>query len=401
MRALFCHDHFYKRTQNGQDIVSEGQFHAALWQRYLGHFDALTVLGRDGGCVVRQDDMNTASDAAVTFVLFPDLNNVQGLLSGRHAMKRRIRMLVQDHDCIILRGISEIGLLAYAEAKRQNKVIVLEMIACSWDSLWYYGSLSARLYAPYRYYMARKMAKNADAILYVSRDFLPRRYPSNAPIRAVISNVETQSIQADILSHRQARISAYHGDTVYKIGLIGAVSNALKGVNTAIEACARIKQSGFDRFELHILGPGDPRDYDALVQKYGLENHVFFDGIRQSGGPVHEWLADMDIYIQPSLQEGLPRAVIEAMSLALPVIGSNAGGIPELLDTDYMVGKKQSGALADKILRLVHNHADMAAQAERNFNKAKAYGADVLTPQREAFWHKVTEKVRVLRCQPK
>lgn len=401
MRALFCHDHFYKRGDNGQTVLSEGQFHAALWRRYLKHFNSLTVLGRDGGMIMPHRDINNSDAPNVKFELFPDTNHLKGLLSGRHDIKKQIRKQVQAHDCVILRGISEIGILAYFEAKRQNKVIALENIACSWDSLWYHGTLQARLYAPYRFYMARKITKNADAVIYVADNFLPKRYPSTAEIQAVASNVQINGNSENILADRLNKIANYNVDTVYKIGLIGALSNALKGIETAVLACAELKKSGFDRFELHILGPGDAAIYHTLIRKNHLGNHVFFDGIRQSGAPVMAWLREMDIYIQPSLQEGLPRAVIEAMSEALPVIGSNAGGIPELLCADYIIGKKKPRQLAEKITDLIHSPALMIAQSKYNFEQAKKYDAAVLEPKRDDFWQNVLNKTMALRCRPK
>ena len=264
--------------------------------------------------------------------------------------------------------------------------------------MWYYGTFKARLYAPYRFYAARHIAANVDAIMYVTHNFLPRRYPSSATIKSVISNVEIADMGADILQSRLDKIAVYGDAHIYKIGLIGSVSNALKGIDTAIRVCADMKKSGFDRFELHILGTGDAAVYQGLVTRFGLERHVFFDGIRPSGEPVYQWLHDMDMYIQPSLQEGLPRAVIEAMSLALPVIGSNAGGMAELLDADYMIRKKDNRDLMHKIMSFIHNPDEMAAQSRVNFNRSKAYSAAVLEPKRDDFWGRVAS--RVLRCRP-
>lgn len=389
MRALFCHDHFYKRTSAG-DIVSEGQFRHTLWRRYLAHFDALTVIGRDGGFAAKNDDINVASTDNVDFTLFPNMNNLTGLLSGRRGIKHQIRDLVRDHDCVILRGISELGSMACREAKRQGKIVVLEMVACPWDSLWYYGGVKAKLYAPWRYLAGRKTAQNADAVIYVTNTFLQKRYPANTKIQAVASNVDIAPVRASILEQRDYKIRAYTTETQYRIGLIGALSNALKGIDIAITACHRLKAKGIDNFTLHILGPGDAEPYCRLVQYHNLENHVFFDGIRQSGAPVMEWLSAMDIYIQPSLQEGLPRAVIEAMSLGLPVIGSDAGGMSELLQNDAVIRKKDPVALANKIAALMQDKDKVQAQSRRNAACAAAYTANILDPKRDAFWREVS-----------
>lgn len=81
----------------------------------------------------------------------------------------------------------------------------------------------------------------------------------------------------------------------------------------------------------------------------------------------------MDIYIQPSDTEGLPRALLEAMSRGLPCLGTDVGGIPELLDKEFLFSKRRSRI--DEITCIIKNFSPevMKEQAERNFNKATEY----------------------------
>ena len=65
------------------------------------------------------------------------------------------------------------------------------------------------------------------------------------------------------------------------------------------------------------------------------------DNIKQLGyisdkSEMSQWLKQVDVYVQPSFTEGFPFSVIEAMSFAIPCIGSNVGGIPELVNEDYL-----------------------------------------------------------------
>lgn len=390
MKALFCHDHFYERTDTGT-VLSKGQFHNSLWQRYLNHFDGLTVLGRDGGLRSGENGhMNVAGCDNVAFRLFPNTNSLQGILSGREDMKLAIRDLVGVHDCVILRGISEIGTMAYKEARRQKKTVAVEMIACPWDEMRYYGSAAARFYAPYRYWAGRRIALNADAALYVSRDFLQRRYPSKAAIQTAVSNVRLDPIDKQVIADRIARIKAYDKGMIYRIGMIGALGNRLKGIAVALQALALLKKQGFTAFSFHVLGPGDPSVYRRQIIQDGLENHVFFDGIRPSGDPVLHWLRNLDLYIQPSFQEGVPRALIEAMAQGLPAIGARAGGIPELLDPSCLIQKGNAGQLADKIRTVIGNQPALQSMALAHAKKAADYTANKLDPIRDAFWSRVS-----------
>ncbi|WP_191907340.1 glycosyltransferase family 4 protein [Vibrio diabolicus] len=76
------------------------------------------------------------------------------------------------------------------------------------------------------------------------------------------------------------------------------------------------------------MGKGDPSRFDGLAKKHGVD--VSFDGFISEKNKILDWLDDIDIYIQPSFQEGLPRATIEAMSRGCIVASSNAGGLNEL-----------------------------------------------------------------------
>lgn len=92
----------------------------------------------------------------------------------------------------------------------------------------------------------------------------------------------------------------------------------------------------------------------------------------------------MDIYVHPSLQEGLPRSVVEAMSLGLPCIGAMTAAIPELLDYQFVVRRKSVADIVDKILLL--DKAMMKKQAERNFLEAKNYSSKFLDERRNRFY---------------
>lgn len=375
MKALFCHDHYYYR--DGKAILSRGQYHASVWGRYLNHFDGLTVIGRDGGKAnVDEDGINQSSRDKVSFDLFPNMSSLKAKIYGDNETQSRIEKLVSDHDVIILRGTSELGALTFREAKHQGKLIAMEVVSCAFDELWFYGSLKAKLYAPYRLLKQRQLVRQADAVIYVSQDFLQTRYPTRAPLIARASNVqipEQAFLQKEIVKKN-----------IYKIGLIGTLKNNLKGVHIAIKAMEKI-----DNATLHILGPGDPALFQKMIDDMGLSDRVFLDGIRQSGEGVWEWLREMDIYIQPSFQEGVPRAMIEAMAQGLPCIGSNAGGIPELIDDRWIVPRGHVNALADKIQMMLSDAEIMMSQGQHNFAKSQNYADEKLSSIRHDFWGNV------------
>ncbi len=96
-------------------------------------------------------------------------------------------------------------------------------------------------------------------------------------------------------------------------------------------------------------------------------------------------LDQADLFVLPSRQEGLPRALLEAMARALPAIGSTAGGIPELLPPEDLVAPADIGALAAKIAEVLTDPARLQAMSARNLAKARGYRDQLTSRHRERY----------------
>jgi glycosyltransferase involved in cell wall biosynthesis len=102
-----------------------------------------------------------------------------------------------------------------------------------------------------------------------------------------------------------------------------------KGLHVLVEALSRVS----DPCELLLAGGdwaahGYPQRIKAMVESLRLGDRVIFENHRQDVGAV---LSSADIFVLPSLSEARPRSIIEAMLLGVPVVASNAGGIPSMI----------------------------------------------------------------------
>ena len=68
---------------------------------------------------------------------------------------------------------------------------------------------------------------------------------------------------------------------------------------------------------------------DNVIKKYNIEKYISFIG---NSNKVTEYLLQSDIFILPSLDEGFPIAILEAMRASLPIVSTKVGGIPEMLE---------------------------------------------------------------------
>ena len=174
-------------------------------------------------------------------------------------------------------------------------------------------------------------------------------------------------------------------------GTIGTLHGNTKGIQDALRALASVKDT-LGPFEYRILGQGDSTRLHKLVRRLGLTENVSFDGTRTPGSAIFDWLDGIDVYLQPSLQEGLPRALIEAMSRGCPAIGSSAGGIPELLDSTVIHRPQDTVHLAKLVLK-ARNLDWQAENAKRNWQTAGKFHHDHLHRIRSEFWNAFADYV--------
>ena len=135
--------------------------------------------------------------------------------------------------------------------------------------------------------------------------------------------------------------------------------------------------------EYFLVGDGETTYLQNLAKRYNVLDQIKFVG-SLSHNNIFDFLDAMDIYIQPSLHEGLPRALVEAMSRGLTCIGTNVAGIPELLDKSMLFERKSVNKLA-KILSNITLET-LIYQAKRNFKESQKYEEKVLKKRRDDFF---------------
>jgi glycosyltransferase involved in cell wall biosynthesis len=382
MRAAFFHDHRFPRDAAGT-YYSYGGLSHSVFQRYLKHFHEVVVVGRvyDVSDTGRSDRWTVASGPGVTMDCLDQMSPL-GILTGGVA-RQRIRAVLERVDCAIVRLPSVVSVLAANEAIRLRKPWMAEVVGCTWDALWNHGTLRARVAAPLLYQLNRRAVAKAPFALYVSDRFLQRRYPCGGDVVGC-SDVSIAPPDDDVLERRLARIAAGLRGSPVKLGLVGSLDVDYKGHETALRALRRLKDLGVP-VRMSFLGSGDPARWRALAERLGVAGDVVFSGTLPSGGPVLKWMDELDVFTIPSLQEGLPRALVEAMSRALPAVGAATGGIPELIDASFLHPGRDAPSLARVVAQLVQDRSAASAQAQRNFEKARCFTSAVLETRRDAF----------------
>ena len=382
MGVIFCHDHRFFVDDKGR-IYSYGQFDRAILKRYVDVFGKVTIAAR-GVAISPTDDISRfslCSSDDIDFLWLPNLSSLRGLTIDRPAARNKLANAISKADAVIARLPSEIGLLALSIARQQQKPNAAEVVACIWDGLSSHGSLVSKLYAPIAFLRMRHAVARTKHVLYVTQHFLQSRYPSYG-IQTVVSNVEIPTPDRAILQNRLHHISNAQRHTVF--GMIAALFHKEKGIDIAVEAFSMARKENPD-ISLRILGPGDPADWRDTVKRFGVEDCVEFCGSLPRGSAVLEWIDGIDVYVQASFQEGLPRALIEAMSRACPALASSAGGTAELVKSECLHRPGDIVTLSRQMIAAT-NTPWRETMAQANFEKSKTYASDILNTRRAAFW---------------
>lgn len=382
MRAFFVHDN--KFWEKGGTVYSYGHFaYDLLWKRYLKYFDEIIVGGRfyewsDDVC----SGTSVSSGENVSFVRLPDLASVSGLKKIHYA-RNAIRKHIGEADFVIARLPSQLGSIACTEARRLQKRYAVEVVGCARDAYMNH-SLRGRLVAPAMIHLEKRHVRQAPNVLYVSRHFLQGRYP-NEKFNVGCPDTNIDCISQGVLDSRLRKINLLKSDGEIRIGLVGSLDVRYKGHDTAIKALSLLVKD-YPGITLNFLGGGSPSHWKEYAEQFGVAKQVVFCGSLPGGEPVLNWLDSIDIFIAPSLQETLGRALIEAMSRACPAIGGAGTAVSEQLPDDCIHDRENAEQLAQMIGYMLSHRQYMRLCAEENFVRAQKYSESILEERRDFFW---------------
>ena len=146
------------------------------------------------------------------------------------------------------------------------------------------------------------------------------------------------------------------GDGTFNVGIVGRIAK-VKGHAALLRAVARLHH--LENLRLHVFGTGPLEDEcKRFSDEAGLSKVVRFHGFQH---PIHPHIRALDVLVMPSLHEGLPYVLLEAMYLKVPVIASRVGGLREVLEAleedaaGLVVPANDPAHLAAAIERLYHS----------------------------------------------
>ncbi len=366
MKAVFIHDHIFQRYKNQH--YSNGKLNYAKLAYYLNYFDCLDVVGRYKIVDCQPLESSRSDGECIEVTSVENLSTLKGFFQ-KNKIYSKLLEKISEADFVIARLPSELGSMANRICLKLGKPILNEVVADPFECLWYRGDISAKLYSLLAKIKLRKVLKKSLWTTYVTKKYLQDRYPSLGRTIALSDVIIKDTEKAKELSDKR----------VYKIGVIANPTLKIKGVINLINAVRSSKLG----LIISIVGGGKDSDYEKEISKLEFVEQV---GYLNSEEDMNDWFKTLDVYVQPSLTEGLPRSIIEAMSFGLPCLGSNVGGIPELLPSDMVFNPKNTDRLRELIDEVLLDSDLYIKHSNYCLNKSKEYLFSTINLKKEKFY---------------
>jgi glycosyltransferase involved in cell wall biosynthesis len=215
-------------------------------------------------------------------------------------------------------------------------------------------------------WQTKAIAVSADV-----EDSIRRNINPKIPVQVILNGVNTSRFQRDAVAGKELRRSLGISEQALVVGTI-AVFRFQKRLVEWLEVASEIVKQ-IDNVHFIIVGDGPLKD-DILAKRreLNLEDRVTMGGLQTE---VRPWLSAMDVYMMSSVFEGLPIALLEAMSMECAIVSTDAGGIKEVIRNNrdgLIVDVERYRDLPDRVaaLRSEPDRRRFAIQARRRVEES-------------------------------
>ncbi len=400
MNVIISVEQRFRRTPDGF-VWTDIAFSYGFWQRYLEVFGGVVVLARVEDVPASPESWIRADGPNVAFTPIPYYVGPWHYARRVLQVHSTIRRLRCENSAVIMRVPSFLAAPLARKLDATGQPYAVEVVGDPFE-VFAPGVISHPLRPYFRWSLTsrlRQQCRCACAAAYVTASTLQRRYPPGAysvgisdvhlPPEALVigdpltTHFSSVDLQGDAYAKESRRQRFGNG---VRLLTVGSLEQPYKGVQVLVVALAACLRDGLDA-SLTVAGDGKWRPVvERQAADLGLSDRVVFLGKVPAGAAVRHLMDRADLFVLASLSEGLPRAMIEAMARALPCIGTNIGGIPELLPPEDRVPPGDAGALAAKIREVVCQPGRLAQMSANNLVRAREYHEPVLRERRITFY---------------
>jgi glycosyltransferase involved in cell wall biosynthesis len=364
----------------GDKVLSPHMAYEQFAARFTDSFDDVQIVARSFPGTQAIGDSVTGE--RTSFIDLGANRGARGLIKSLPRLLYRLHGVVSNRGILLIRFPGNVASLAMLMCLALRRPFSVEIVA---DAADYFSDAATRhplrrVAGAIHQWTTSTAARRATTARYVTKAYLQSRYPGRTAERMFGFS---DAYLPDAMFMRSAT-REYRPGGKLKIINTGMMHNHSKGHLVLLRACAALRRKGVD-LHLTLVGNGVLQaEFKREVARLNLTDHITFEGV-VAAAKVRELLARSELFVLASFQEGLPRAMLEAMAVGTPVIATNVGGVREALPEESLVAAGDVDGLARRIAAfaqekgLIETHA--AAQRER----ALAYSFSLLQRQYQSY----------------
>lgn len=363
----------------------------AFFERYLNVFDDVTVVARVKEVSELEGRFNRIDGDHVDVRGMPFYQGPKQLFFKYMSIQRALRNIDENCDAALFRLPDQSCQMAYNHM-RKNIPFAGEIVYDPTDDLNRKDTgFVLRLLNMIISNNLKKFCSAANGVSYVTEHTIQDHFPSYARLYGEDREHFESFYSTITLSEK-----SFTGPRKYikkesvTVALCDAAMNSnRKGESVFLEVVARLKKQGIDIHGL-LIGDGSMLGFfKSEADRLGIRDDILFTGLLPSSDQVQDIMKKADIYLFPTQAEGLPRSVLEAMALGMPVLSTPIGGIPEIIDSKYLFKPDDVEGFTGEIIRLVNKPNELTEMSEMNYNKSLEFTNEKLQIRRDEFYAKL------------
>ena len=388
MKLLVCIDGHLLRTPDGK-VWCESIYKYDFFKRYLDVFEQVRVFARCSDVKeVKEGFLRVDGDNLEVFPM-PDYVGPIQLLKRYLAVSESAKKAIEGCSAVLMRLPLPSDAIVYRQIKGKLPIaaeVTYDPLS-DLSSNGFVGKVAGKIFL----YVMRKICREINGVSYVTTHVIQDHIPSYVRIHGINENHFEASYSTAMLSKEFfTGPRNFENKKSFVIAHCNAAMNDdRKGEDIVLQVVKKLNDLGLD-VNVKFIGDGTKRkDYERLAHNLGIQNKAVFLGLLSCAEDVRKELLNSDCFIFPTKAEGLPRGILEAMAVGLPVVSTPVGGIPEIIERENLFSPNNIDGFVQILKKWFENPLLMNIVSEKNFKKSLEFENSILQKRRSSFYSKL------------
>lgn len=374
---VFLADNAYLYKDLNNNYYSSGIYDNLFFERYLKVFDKIKFVAKikmidNMSNEIRYEKIKT-NDLEV--IELPAFKGMKELLKNLFLVLKILKKATKDCDGLVLRMLQFEGIICWIY--RYRKPYIVEVVNNPISEKRFSGIIKKILIDIHHI-----IINKADGVSYVTEKTLQKLFPYKGKgFQTAYSSIELPN---QFIMTKKEYINKL--EEVKIVHVANTISGNSKGHYTILNIINKLLDKGVTA-SCYFYGEGKSvQDLKMTAASLGISRQIHFMGYVSGREELINELRKYDIFVFPSISEGMPRCLIEACAAGLPCLASEVGGIPEIISNEFLIRNDDIEGYCKKIIYLMNHPDKLSYMSETNVKSAEFFKKSRLDRIRTDFY---------------